>query len=119
MENIKIIKNIIELPKTFILIGNTSIYNLLYKTGYFSVHNQISENDFYFELLKKSECIESWENWSNDKHCDSGWYFKEHNQKYLVGYYDMDKIIEQTEYNDKTKACAIFIKKEIEDIMNK
>ncbi len=111
------INNIIYLPKKFYKQRDVSIYSLLKESGYFELHNQISEANIFDELIKHSECIDQWLNWSADKRSSSGWYFKQNeNGKYIVGFFPPTENLKITEYLDITEACAAFVKREIEDI---
>lgn len=112
------IRDIIFLPKRF-FEGNISIYSLLKESGYFELHNQISEADIFENLTQHLEHVDQWLNLSEGKRSSSGWYFKQNdNGKYVVGYFPTKEHLKPTEYLDKVKACAAFIKREIEDIRN-
>jgi hypothetical protein len=116
MKKSAIIKDIIFLPKRF-SEGNTSIYALLKESGYFELHNAISEADIFENLTHHLECIDGWLSLSEDKRSSSGWYFKQDdNGKYIVGYFPLKENLVIAEYLDEVEACAAFIKREIEDI---
>lgn len=116
MKKPHIIRDIIFLPKRF-SEGNDSIYSLLKDSGYFELHNQISEADIFEKLTQHLECVDEWLSLSEDKRSSSGWYFKQNdNGKYVVGYFPPKGNLEMTEYLDKVEACTAFIKREIEDI---
>jgi hypothetical protein len=118
MEKPHIIRNIISLPKRS-SEGNDSIYSLLKESGYFELYNQISEADIFAELTQHLEFIEYWLSLSEDKRSSSGWYFKQHDSgNYVVGYFPPKENLKPTEYLDEVEACAVFIKREIEDIRN-
>lgn len=118
MKKSHIIKDIIFLPKTF-YGGNASIFSLLKKSGYFELHNEISEADIFESLTQHLECIDQWLSLSEDKRSSSGWYFKHNDDgKYVVGYFPWKETIATTEYQNKIEACAAFIKREIENIRN-
>jgi uracil-DNA glycosylase len=71
------------------------------------------------ELTRHSECISFWLNLSEGKRSDSGWYFRQiDNCKYVVGYFSPKGNLEITEYLNEIEACAAFIKREIEAILN-
>ena len=111
-----IIRDIIFLPKRF-SEGNSSIYSLLKESGYFGLHNQIGEADIFEELTEHLECIDQWLSLSENKRSSSGWYLKQNDSgKYVVGYFPPQENLITTEYIDKAEACAVFIKREIEDI---
>lgn len=58
MEKLRIIQDIIFLPKKFYDEGNVSIYSLIKESGYFELHDQISEADIFKELSQHLECID-------------------------------------------------------------
>lgn len=95
-----------------------SIYDLLQQTGYSKVAENISEQDIYQELAKNPDFVDDWLVYSEDKRTTGGWYFKKGDKnKYLVGCVDETGVTE-TEYADKIKACAKFVKQELNVIIN-
>ena len=112
-----ITKKIIFLPRVFRNIMNKSIFGLMEETGYFQVHNKISEEIIEKQLKKYPEYVNEWISYSEDKRGDSGYYIKREGKIYIIGYLDKQgkiQILEKT--NNAVKACAIFIIKEVEDI---
>lgn len=117
MDKLRIIQTIIFLPDRFYTEGNVSIYALLKESGYFELHDQISETDIFEGLAQHIKSIDQWLSWSEDKRSSSGWYFKQNdNKKFSVGYFPPNEDLQTVEYIDKTEACAAFIKREIENI---
>ncbi|KYG82374.1 hypothetical protein [Roseivirga echinicomitans] len=97
--------------------NNQSIYNLLESTGYFSNFDQISIDAIQAGLTKHPKVIEEWLEWSESKRGNSGWYFKNDNEKSVVGYYTgSEDTSSSINYSDLHEACATFIKNEIEDV---
>lgn len=120
MGKVRTIQDIIFLPNKFYNEGNVSIYSLLKESGYFELHNQISEADIFEELTQHLEYIDQWLRWSENKRSSSGWYFRENESgKYVVGYFPFQESLKAIEYFDKAEACSAFIKREIEDIREK
>ncbi len=118
MKKDQIIKDIIFLPKRFSK-GDASLYSLLKESGYFEVHNQISEADIFEKLIQNLECIDLWLRLSSDKRSNSGWYFKQNDSNmYIVGYFPPSDNYKTIEYLDRIEACSTFIKREIENIRN-
>ena len=115
MSKLRIVNDIIFLPKTFRSQGNVSFYALLEKSGYFQRYDEISEADIYNELAQNLECVDQWLLRSADQRCN-GWYFQQKDGKFIVGYCPPQKIFETTEYVDGIEACATYIKREIENI---
>jgi len=89
------------------------MYELLQQVNYADVASQISEQDLYKELLVHPDFADDWLEYAEDKRC-AGWYFKSNDKgEYLVGYLDENKDSE-TQYQDKLKACAAFLKHELD-----
>jgi len=112
-----ILFDLIHLPRRF-NAGRMSMYELLRQTGYFEMHNQVSESGIRQTLVRHPECIDDWISYSEDKRTSSGSYIKqEDGTRYKVGCFSekSGKAID-TSYIDRTDACAAFIKHEIEDI---
>jgi hypothetical protein len=113
----EVLKKIVFLPHTFNSLMNKSVYDLLKESGYFELYNDISEKAIRIHLEKYPECVNEWMSYSEDKRCSSGYYLQKNEKKYIVGYLD-DKTKKQMkkEFTSETEACAVFIRKEIENI---
>jgi hypothetical protein len=97
---------------------NISLYDILREMGLLKMEKEIIEKEIYLELLKEPFCVDLWLGWSEDKRCSSSWFFRRDSEgKYEVGYYSNDERIELIKFNDKFKACAFFIKKEIFELI--
>jgi hypothetical protein len=116
MNAIEIVNKILDMPSKFYSEGNISIYTLLKNTGYFEMHNQIDELIIFSCLEAQKEKIDQWFDWSENKRVNTGWYLKEESEKFIVGYIKEGGNLNGSTYSDKRKACASFIKKEIETI---
>jgi len=118
MKVVDVVANLINFPSRFNSPGNVSIYNILKETGYFEMHDQVSDDIIYNALSQHPEHIDEWINYSQDKRTSSGWYFKEEGKdSYIVGYFggtDSEKV--QLRFTDRIAACAAFIKQESEAI---
>lgn len=111
-----LIFKLISLVRDFSEIRTISIHELLRQTGYPKVADQITEQDVYKELLAHQRFVNNWLEYSEDKRTDGGWYFiQAGNGKYLVGCVG-NASTKETEYDDKIKACAKFIKQELDVI---
>jgi len=112
----ELILNVINLPRDFLQKETISMYALLEETGYFDIADQVSEQDLYDNLVIFPDFANDWFQYSQDKRCDDGWYIKlSDNNKYLVGCLDTDNNIE-IEFDEKLKACATYIKRELDKI---
>jgi hypothetical protein len=117
--NIKdIVINIIYIPIKFRMPGsNETLYSLLKQSGYFETYEQIHEDMLYEALASHPVCSYAWLFYSEDKRVSSGWFFEQNSQeKYTVGYYPPNENFKKIKYSDMRKACAAFIRLEIEDI---
>lgn len=119
MDLTNVIKKIIFLPIEFGKPNNhQSIHSLLKETGYFDVHDKVTESTILQELINHLNCVERWLAWSENKRSANGWYFlKKDEDRYVVGNIDSHgKKSEYFEFDDVVKTCSIFIKREIETI---
>jgi hypothetical protein len=76
MDKSDIAAQIVTLPRRLYRLGNVSIFSLLEATGYFKLHDQISESDIRTALLDCPECVQEWMLYSEDKRTSSGWYVR-------------------------------------------
>ena len=100
-------------------MGDMSIFALLEATGYFGLHDQISENDIRAALSRNPECIQDWMQYCSDKRTPTGWYIRLNDEElYEVGYFDInaEHDTNRVQYENVIDACAAFIKHEIETI---
>ncbi len=114
----EMVAQIITLPRRFHSLGNVSVFSLLQATGYFGLHDQISEDDIREALHRCPECIQEWVQYSEDKRTSSGWYIMENDEGcYEVGYVsEGGDLQERLVYDNQIDACAAFVKREIENI---
>jgi len=111
-----ILGRLIVLPKTFNAVGTISMNALLKETGYCEFHDLFSETAIADALSLNPEIINDWLEYSEDKRTSSGWYIKRGKKgAFIVGKVEMIENSEMT-YTDKIKACAAFIKREVETI---
>ena len=118
MENEEIAAQIVAIPQKFHSLGNVSVFSLLEATGYFGLHDQISEGDIRTALLPCPECVQEWMQYAEDKRTSSGWYVT-HNDEgcYETGYIaDARTRTNRVQYENAIDACAAFIKHEVETI---
>jgi hypothetical protein len=92
------------------------MYSLLVKSGYLDFPEGISEEDLLQGLHAHPEYIRDWRIYSEDKRT-TGWYLMEPTAGgFGVGFIPSTRGdgIEPLIYPDETRACAAFIKLEIE-----
>ena len=119
INNVDIALQIVTTVRRFHSLGNISIFSLLEETGYFELHDQISEDDIRTALLCCPECVQEWMQYCSDKRTSSGWYIRLNDEElYEVGYFDIkaDHDTNRLQYENAIDACAAFIKHEIESI---
>lgn len=110
----EVINRILSLPDKFQKLGNQTFDNLLKDSGYAEISGQIREDDILEAIKQHPEVVKSWFDWSENKRSSSGWFIKEDKEKYVVSFFPDTEGKEITETKDIYKACACFIKKEIE-----
>lgn len=115
-----IIKDILGLPQKFYESGNNlSMYDLLKQTHYIEVQGDINDVDFQKSLIEHPEYVNGWLAWSDNKRSSSGWFLEVNPYgQYAVGYLDskMGRMNERS-YPNAISACAYFISKEIDNIL--
>jgi hypothetical protein len=114
----EMIQQIVTLPRRFHSLGNVSIFSLLEATGYFGLHDQISEGDIRAALERCSECVQEWMQYAENKRTSSGWYVTQNDEGcYETGYIaDALTRTNRVQYAIAIDACAAFIKHEIENV---
>jgi hypothetical protein len=111
------VAEIVTLPRRFQSPGAVSMFTLVEATGYFRLHDQISEADIRAALVRFPECVQEWFHYSEDKRT-SGWYLTENDEGcYETGFVvDAHTHTNRVQYENATDACASFIKHELESI---
>ena len=108
---------VLVLPRTFGAIGAVSIYDLLKETGYCDNPAQISEAAIADALSRNLGLIDDWLAYSEDKRTKSGWYIRPNDGSLIVGRFETAPATDtETVYADRIRACAVFIKQEVETI---
>ena len=84
-----------------------------------TIFNRIFEDNIASALLNNTELINKMVlSGRRIKRSSDGWYLvKNDNEKYEVGKIDADgKKVQFLEFSDKRNACAVFIKREIDEL---
>lgn len=91
---------------------------LYLETEYNDYHDLITEFEIENYLRKNAELIDLWETFSMDKRWSPSWHFtRTDSGKNIVGYFHHDdNMKKQMEFDDVSKACAFFIKMEMEEL---
>ena len=115
-----ILYDIIHLPLRFNEAGDKSIHAILAGMKYSELRCQITVEAIRNSLSRHPECVTDWLRYSEDKRSTGGWYFKEaRSGEFIVGCLAEDdrKAASQQFYDDKIVACAVFVKRELDSIM--
>ena len=112
------VAQIVTLPRRFLSLGEVSMFSLVEATGYFALHDQISETGIRAYIVRSPGCVQDWLQYSEDKRTSNGWYFAENDEGcYETGYVaDARTRKNRKQYSNAIDACAPFIKHELEDI---
>ena len=120
MKTVDMAKHIVTIPRRFHALGTVSIFSLLESTGYFELHDQLSESDIRNAVAHDPECVQEWMQESEDQRCSAAWYFVLNEEGcYEVGYFDMKadpNTTNRVQYENAIDACAAFIMHNIEDM---
>lgn len=115
MQTKEIVFAIIHLPSEFNRKGDSSFYELLKSTEYFSFFSQINVPDLIEGLKQYPDCVFDWLQYSEDKRTSDGYYFIRHKEEYRIGNLNRNGTKQSEEkYEDRFLACATFIKYEVE-----
>ena len=111
----EVIKKVIHIPRDLHTRKDVSELNLLLESGYIELCDQIQEDEITEVLKMHPHMINDWLQYSEDKRSSPTWhFFKGESGKYYVEYSAEGKETEEIVTTDQFKACATFIKREIE-----
>jgi hypothetical protein len=79
--------------------------------------SQFDAGALELELRERSDIIDGWLRWVEDKHWSPAWYFSAADDgRYVVGFFSTEESQRtQAFFNDQYSACAAFIIHELED----
>jgi hypothetical protein len=119
MDKVDIASEIVRIPRKF-HTRDISIFDLLKETGYFELHDQVSESNIRDALTRDPECVQEWMQESEDQRCPAAWYFVLNEEGcYEVGYFDLKSdpnTSNRVQYDSAIDARAAFIMHNIEDM---
>jgi hypothetical protein len=111
----KAVEKIVHIPHDFYDRKNVSEIALLQESGYIELYNKITEDEIIEILKKYPHLIAEWLEWSGDNRSSFKWYFsRDDDGKCFVGHWPEGEEFEEISTSDEFKACAAFIKREIE-----
>jgi hypothetical protein len=112
------VAEIVTLPRRFHKQRDKSMVTLLQETGYFELHDLVTENDIHVALVKDPDCVPEWIQLSEDQRTSSGWYISRNDEGlFEVGFFDINAdphSSNRVQYENVIDACAAFIKHDIE-----
>ena len=110
------ISKICSMANDFKTSGNKSMIQLLKESGYKDHEKHIARHEIQKFLEIHPALIDSWEGYSLDKRCSSGWYLVHENSEWIVGYYKSGGKENEQTFQSGFEACAVFILNELERI---
>lgn len=115
-ELIEVANKVADIPKDFHELGNKSKYQLVIDSGYVDKHEQITNEIITYVLTLKPYRIKEWVQWSEDQRVSEGWFLREDNKIWNIGAFSTKDGYKEslTQFPNLRKACANFIKLEIE-----
>jgi len=106
-----------SMPRNFKASGNKSMIQLLNESGYGEHKNSIAQDDIMRCLVSRSDLVEDWEVYSEDKRTSAGWYLLHEESVWTVGYARSGGGREKEhKYSSGLEACAVFIINELEQL---
>jgi hypothetical protein len=93
-----------------------SAYALLQRSGYFDRHAEITPALLQAVLSDDPTLVRDWLDYSENKRTGSGWYFRRASPGFEVGSLAREGKVDDRTYADSIEACAVFIKREIEEM---
>jgi len=122
----KVVEAICSMAKVHKERGDISIVALLEESGYSAISNEIPEHAIESFLRTQPDLVDSWHLYSMDQRCSPSWYIQEPSQnssignEWIVGFMpgDVDSRKEVFKFKDGFQACAFFIKKFSNQILN-
>ncbi|MBF0387545.1 MAG: hypothetical protein HQL20_06780 [Candidatus Omnitrophica bacterium] len=110
-----VIANMCRLAVNWKTVGDMSINDWVRASGWLLHRESISLDDIKGFLKVAPELVDGWLLYSEDKRCDSGWYFTNDEMLgyFVVGHYGSNTGYTKVEkYRDSIEACAVFIMNE-------
>ncbi len=122
----KVVEAVCSMAKVHKERGDISIVALLEESGYRAISNEIPEQAIESFLRTHPDLVDSWHHYSMDQRCSPSWYIQEPSEnssignEWIVGFMpgNDDNRKEIFKFNDGFQACAFFIKKFFNQILN-
>jgi hypothetical protein len=101
------------MPRDFSRRGDVSMVQLLEESGYIQRRNEIDEDKIAEYLKDDKSIVDDWIRYSENQRGTPSWYF----DGQRVGYLDENgKSEKQSQFGDPLEGCALYIKKEMEEL---
>jgi hypothetical protein len=111
------IEKIIRISNDYRIRGNASPVTLVKESGYVELHQQIGEEEIEDVLRLHPHLVAEWLLWSENKRGTPTWFItKGDSGNYHVEFSEEGKEFEEVSSKDEFKACAAFIKRDVERI---
>jgi hypothetical protein len=110
------IGKVIQIAEDYFTKGNLTVQHLINESGYASLYKDINETAIEEELKASPHLIDWWLEWSDSKPSPSTWRFYQNDDGcYQVWHSSEQRDSEGLTTKNKFKACAAFIKRELEN----
>ena len=112
----EVIEKVVHIAYDFYRVDKSEL-TLLKESGYFELHEQISENEIMEVLKNHPNLIAEWLQLSEDSRSSVRWGLSRNdNGRYVIGHWPGGEGFEEISSTDKFYACAVFIKRHIESM---
>lgn len=108
------IEKIIHFPYDYRIRRNISPVNLIKESGYPEFHLKINEEEIAAVLNQYPDMIKEWLLWSENKRSNPTWHFEKFEDGTYEVAYSTEGLHPEINTTDEFKACAAFIKREME-----
>jgi hypothetical protein len=113
----EVISSVCRMSSDFHRRSDVSILRLAEESDYRAHQTAIAVEDLQQYLQAHQELVGEWYVYSDNKRTSSGWYFDHAARR--VGYYSGTRREREQTFDDVTQACAVFIKHEIDSIIER
>jgi hypothetical protein len=111
-----LLSKVCSMPDDFLVSGNKSMVQLLKESGYLDRQEIIAKNEIVEFLRTHPDLFDSWEKYSLDRRCSTGWHLLHKDDEWIVGHLNIDGKENEQTFLSSFDACAVFILKELEQI---
>ena len=109
----EVVARVCSIPVVFRTEPDETVRSLFEKSCYERFQKEVSVAAIQGYLATHQALVEAWIRYSEEKRTSSGWYL----EGLVVGYYEPGKgMVMRDRFPDPARACAEFIKKEMETL---